>query len=106
MPGSNRLRRRALGLRGRRARHANGAGDTQPVNAHPAIAVSARINRDPLRAYNRVELLRDGVPIRRQEGRELLHPVDRPGVYRIEVSLWVVDRWLPWIFSNPIYVRA
>ena len=53
-----------------------------------------------------VELLRDGVPIRRQEGRELLHPVDRPGVYRIEVSLWVVDRWLPWIFSNPIYVRA
>ncbi|OLB26741.1 MAG: hypothetical protein AUH95_00830 [Nitrospirae bacterium 13_2_20CM_2_63_8] len=53
-----------------------------------------------------VELLRDGVPIRRQEGRELLHPVDRPGVYRIEVSLRVVDRWLPWIFSNPIYVRA
>jgi len=32
--------------------------------------------------------------------------VDRPGVYRIEVSLRVVDRWLPWIFSNPIYVRA
>ena len=53
-----------------------------------------------------VELLRDGVPIRRQEGRELLHQVDRPGVYRIEVSLWVVDRWRPWIFSNPIYVRA
>ena len=43
---------------------------------------------------------------RRQEGRELLHPVDRPGVYRIEVSLRVVDRWRPWIFSNPIYVRA
>ena len=53
-----------------------------------------------------VELLRDGVPIRRQEGRELFHQVDRPGVYRIEVSLWVVDRWRPWIFSNPIYVRA
>jgi hypothetical protein len=53
-----------------------------------------------------VELLRDGVPIRRQEGRELLHPVDRAGVYRIEVSLWIVDRWRPWIFSNPIYVRA
>ncbi|HZC68636.1 MAG TPA: hypothetical protein VE201_08475 [Nitrospirales bacterium] len=53
-----------------------------------------------------LELLRDGVPIRRQEGRELLHPVDRPGVYRIEVSLRVVDRWRPWIFANPIYVRA
>ena len=53
-----------------------------------------------------VELLRDGVPIRRQEGRELQHRVDRPGVYRTEVSLPVVDRWRPWIFSNPIYVRA
>ena len=53
-----------------------------------------------------VELFRDGVPIRRKEGRELHHPVDRPGVYRIEVSLRVVDRWRPWIFANPIYVRA
>jgi len=27
-------------------------------------------------------------------------------VYRIEVSLWEVDRWRPWILPNPIYVRA
>jgi hypothetical protein len=53
-----------------------------------------------------LELLRDGVPIRRQEGRGLRHQVDRPGVYRVEVSLKVVDRWRPWIFANPIYVRA
>jgi hypothetical protein len=53
-----------------------------------------------------IELLRDGVPIRRQEGRELRYRVDRTGVYRVEVSLWVVDRWRPWIFANPIYVRA
>ncbi|TAL11789.1 MAG: hypothetical protein EPO02_03550 [Nitrospirae bacterium] len=52
------------------------------------------------------ELLRDGVPIRRREGRELRHRVDRTGVYRVEVSLKVVDRWRPWIFANPIYVRA
>ena len=51
-------------------------------------------------------LLRDGVPIRREEGRLLRHGVDRPGVYRVEVSLRVVDRWRPWIFANPIYVRA
>lgn len=53
-----------------------------------------------------LELLRDGVPIRRQEGRALRYQVDRPGVYRMEVSLWVVDRWRPWVFTNPIYVRA
>jgi hypothetical protein len=51
-------------------------------------------------------LLRDGVPIRREQGRLLRHGVDRPGVYRVEVSLRVVDRWRPWIFANPIYVRA
>jgi hypothetical protein len=53
-----------------------------------------------------LDLLRDGVPIRRQEGRTLRHTVERPGVYRVEVSLRVVDRWRPWIFANPIYVRA
>lgn len=53
-----------------------------------------------------LELWRDGVPIRRQNGRELRHPVDRPGVYRVEVSLPVVDRPRPWILANPIYVRA
>lgn len=53
-----------------------------------------------------VVLFRDGVPIRRQEGRELTHMVDRPGVYRVEVALKVMDRWRPWIFANPIYVRA
>jgi hypothetical protein len=52
-----------------------------------------------------IELLRNGIPIRRQVGRELRYRVDRAGVYRVEVSLWVVDRWRPWIFANPIYVR-
>ena len=51
-------------------------------------------------------LLRDGVPIRREHGRLCGHGVDRPGVYRVEVSLRVVDRWRPWIFANPIYVRV
>jgi hypothetical protein len=51
-------------------------------------------------------LLRNGVPIRREEGRLLRHGLDRPGVYRVEVSLRVVDRWRPWIFANPIYVQA
>jgi hypothetical protein len=50
-------------------------------------------------------LLRDGVPIRRDRGRLLRHGIDQPGVYRVEVSLRVVDRWRPWIFANPIYIR-
>ena len=51
-------------------------------------------------------LLRDGIPVHREEGRLLRHAVERSGVYRVEVSLKVVDRWRPWIFANPIYLRA
>jgi hypothetical protein len=53
-----------------------------------------------------IVMVRDGMPIRREQGRAMVHVVDRPGVYRVEVSLRVVDRWRPWIFSNPIYIRA
>ena len=51
-------------------------------------------------------LLRDGFPVSRTVGRSLSYAVDRPGVYRVEVSLRVMDRWRPWIFANPIYVRG
>ena len=62
------------------------------------------VARSPLPST--LELLRDGVPIRRGEGMTLRHAVDRPGVYRVEVSLRVLDRLRPWILANPIYVRA
>src|SRR6059036_1670516 len=48
-----------------------------------------------------VELLRDGVPIRRQEGRELLHPVDRPGVYRIGCRCGSWTAGFPGSFPTP-----
>jgi len=74
-------------------------GDEVPIQERLVL-----VARSPVPGV--IELLRDGVPIRRQEGRDLRHVVDRPGVYRVEVSLRVVDRLRPWIFANPIYVRA
>ena len=53
-----------------------------------------------------IVMIRNGVPIRREQGRTMVHVVDLPGVYRVELSLRVVDRWRPWILSNPIYLRA
>ncbi len=53
-----------------------------------------------------LELLRDGVPVRRQEGRELRYRIDRPGVYRVEASVKIADRWLPWVYTNPIYIKG
>lgn len=53
----------------------------------------------------RIELFRSGEPVVRCECDRLNHLVSEPGVYRVEVSLWIQDRWWPWIFSNPLYVR-
>ncbi|MBI4532020.1 MAG: PHP domain-containing protein [Candidatus Latescibacteria bacterium] len=49
-----------------------------------------------------VTILRDGVPLREIRGTGETFPLDTPGVYRAEVRLH--ER--PWIYSNPIYVRA
>lgn len=50
----------------------------------------------------RIMLLRDGHVIETREATELRHTPTAPGVYRVEVE----RRNRPWIFSNPIYLRA
>jgi len=49
-----------------------------------------------------LRLLRDGEPVAAAHGRELLASGREPGVYRVEARLG----GRPWIFSNPIYLRA
>jgi len=54
----------------------------------------------------RIVLIRDGQEVNRCGGcSELSLPVEGPGVYRVEAFLRIQNRWRPWIFSNPIYVR-
>jgi cardiolipin synthase len=57
--GINRVKRRARGLRGLR-RAPEGEGIPIPPGSHAALEISGRINRLPLRAGNRVELLVNG----------------------------------------------
>jgi hypothetical protein len=59
--------------------------------------------RSPLEG--RIVVLRDGETVSECFCREMVQTVTRPGAYRTEVSLRVGDRWRPWIFSNPLYVR-
>ena len=59
--------------------------------------------RLPLLAY--IRLLRNGEGIAATEARSLDHPLDRPGVYRVEGWLKVDSEWRTWIYSNPVYVR-
>lgn len=59
-----------------------------------------------------IRLLRDGEVVHEERGAPIVRaPVATPGVYRAEVDLRVdlfpiaTARLMPWIFSNPIYVR-
>ncbi|HUH66793.1 MAG TPA: CehA/McbA family metallohydrolase [Syntrophales bacterium] len=56
-------------------------------------------------ATARIRLIKDGNIIAEKSDRELTNSVKKPGVYRVEVHLRILGRWLPWIFSNPIYVN-
>jgi predicted metal-dependent phosphoesterase TrpH len=83
-------------------------GETGPVIALMGDEVSLQEGlvleaRTPVPSV--IELFRDGTPIRRLEGRHLRHAVDRPGVYRVELSLRVLDRVRPWVLGNPVYIR-
>jgi hypothetical protein len=66
----------------------------------PFEAGLALLARTPQAAH--IRLLRNGEPVAETTGAELHHSIELHGVYRIEASL----RGRPWIFSNPIYVRA
>jgi hypothetical protein len=53
----------------------------------------------------RLTLFRNGQAIQTIEGTRLEAAPTQPGVYRIEASLNLRGRRLPWIYSNPIYLR-
>jgi len=53
----------------------------------------------------KIRIIKDGTLIREEIGQELTDNISQPGVYRVEAYLRVLGKYLPWIFSNPIYVR-
>jgi len=56
-----------------------------------------------------IRLIKDGQPVSLPEADKAVstfsYQPTGPGVYRLEAWLQVGDRSLPWIYSNPIYVR-
>jgi hypothetical protein len=53
-----------------------------------------------------VRILRDGKQVAQEPGPILNYAATGPGVYRAEAYLEVEGQSIPWIYSNPIYVRA
>ena len=57
----------------------------------------------------RTDLVRNGEIVASGEGRIVEFDLDRPGVYRIEVSLPTPGfrgGWKPWILTNPVHLIA
>jgi hypothetical protein len=53
----------------------------------------------------RFAVWRDGKVIYQAEGREIAWKPAGRGKYRVEAELKVVDRWVPWVYANPIELR-
>lgn len=53
-----------------------------------------------------IRIIRNGEEISTYRGMEVVYPVKRRGVYRVEVYKHIpLFGWRPWIYSNPIYLR-
>lgn len=50
----------------------------------------------------RIKVVHDGAVVHQMEGTELDWRPAEPGNYRVEVELYIVDQWVPWIYSNPL----
>ena len=47
-------------------------------------------------------IVRDGLEVHRVQGRHLDWQPPGPGKYRVQAELFVLDVWLPWVYTNPI----
>jgi hypothetical protein len=54
----------------------------------------------------RFRLIRNGKEVHTALGRSYEHPVEAPGIYRLEVWLNLANTPEVWILSNPVYVRG
>jgi hypothetical protein len=81
------------------------AADNWPIGSEVPFVEGLRLRAEaPLSGH--FKLVRDGQVVVDQNGTALDFPVDKPGVYRVEVWLKVADEDRPWILTNPIYVRG
>lgn len=53
----------------------------------------------------RFTVIRDGETVQHQEGRTMEYTPDKAGKYRVEAELRIRDRWVPWVYANPIWLK-
>jgi hypothetical protein len=73
-------------------------GDEAPLSPQGVLGVDV-----PISAL--ISLKRNGVPVARGHDMQLRYAPKESGVYRVEVFLDYDGALLPWIYSNPIYLK-
>jgi hypothetical protein len=53
----------------------------------------------------RFTVIKDGASCLQQEGRALEWTPPGPGKYRVEAELKILQKWVPWVYANPIELR-
>ena len=76
-----------------------------------ALGATLRVSTPQGAGKPRIKVFKDGIETADKHGWRLDEPIHGPGVYRTEAwlrqpGLTGGQRWMPWIFSNPIYVTA
>ena len=82
-----------------------GAGAVGTMGEERPWAPGQRLEvRSPLPAT--IRLIRDGQVESVSQGESLDHPATRAGVYRVELWLPIGGELRPWLYSNPLFLRA
>jgi hypothetical protein len=53
----------------------------------------------------RFTVVKDGIPVHSEEARRFEWRPPGPGKYRVEADLNIRNRWVPWVYTNPIELR-
>lgn len=54
----------------------------------------------------RFNVVRDGARIQQFDGADFVMEITQPGKYRVEAALNILGEWTPWMYANPIEVKA
>lgn len=84
---------------------AAGGGLELPMGGEAPADAAAWELRATLPRPAAITLLRDGEPLARAAGTELLERAAGPGVYRVEARVEAFGAERTWILSNPVYLR-
>lgn len=75
------------------------SGDTLTLESGATLKVSL-----PESAH--IKLIHNGRVVQEQRNAQrLVHAISEPGYYRVECTIWFLNKERGWIYSNPIYVQ-